>query len=102
MRVHDHGLRARFRERTWRGGRRSCLGTKGGGTGGEGQERRTSLWRAYYPQFLAFTFFSAPPSHRMQCLEGCPWRLGSDADLSLFASPAAAAGGPAEALAGAE
>ena len=38
----------------------------------------------------------------MQCLEGCPWRLGSDADLSLFASPAAAAGGPAEALAGAE
>src|SRR5262245_2859959 len=41
MRVHDRWSRARFRERTWRGGRRSCLGTKGGGTGGESQERRT-------------------------------------------------------------
>src|SRR5262245_56428607 len=41
MRVHDRWLRARFRERTWRGGRRSCLGTTGGGTGGESQERRT-------------------------------------------------------------
>src|SRR5262249_18378804 len=40
MRVHDYWLRARFRERTWRGGRRSCLGTTGGGTGGESQERR--------------------------------------------------------------
>src|SRR5262245_38715755 len=41
MRVHDYWLRARFRERTWRGGRRSCLGTTGGGTGGDSQERRT-------------------------------------------------------------
>src|SRR5215510_5608076 len=32
MRVHDHWLRARFRERARRGGRRSCLGTTGGGS----------------------------------------------------------------------
>src|SRR5262245_2886695 len=46
---------------------------------------RTPVSRAYYPQFLAFTFFSASPSPRMHCLEGSPWRLGSDADLFLFA-----------------
>src|SRR5262249_57274804 len=53
MRVHDRWLRARVRQRTWRGGRRSCPGTKGGGTGGECQERRPGMIEQRYRHVLA-------------------------------------------------
>src|SRR5262245_3249470 len=50
MRLHDRWLRARVRQRTWRGGRGSCPGTKGGGAGGGRQACRTKRCSRRRPQ----------------------------------------------------